>query len=275
MNNKPEISDTAANIVENLACRIAERNRGRISANHLIPYLPMSLGLIQVCLDNMVDGTTILAETIGNRTEYEFSAYSDTPVRSGAMLVQSCVSCDADIAKGRPSVLCRSCADSLRKELNRLADASAWPALAVYEHEILYIAANQESPLHAQTLAGHSRYTLRNMRGKLDRMTGDGFITQDLDPEKGLVIYSFPTIAYSKERYRENMALIRSYPASATEEMELKIVRIIMLLAMLLLCTLVLAFLHVPFPLLLAMFVVVAPIIALTIWFRRYNPEED
>jgi len=275
VDKKEQLSDAAANVVENLACRVAERNGGRIAANHLVPYLPLSLSVIKSCLEDMADGTSVVSHQTENGTEYEFVTYRGKPGEPGLLRVDSCVSCDADLATGGGATICASCSQTLREELNALADATGWPAQAVYEHEILYIGANQEGPLHAEMLAGHSRYTLRNMTDKLDRLSAEGFVSQELDVDQGAITYTFPEIAYPKERYRENLAVIRAYPASVAEEVELKVIRILSILGVLLLGLFVLAFMHVPFPLLVAVFALAIPVVSVRIWRRRSPTEED
>jgi len=268
------LSEAAANIVENLACRIAQRQGGKIAPNHLMPYLPMSLELIKSCLDTMVDGTSVVAAEQDNIIEYEFASYRDAAGQSEILKVDSCVSCNTDITGVDKDVLCPTCAQTLRNELNLLAEKMGWPAQAVYEHEILYLAAGHQGPVHAEDLAGHSRYTLRSMRRKLDKISLDNYLRQELDRQAGMMTYYFPEIIYSKELYRKNMIIIRTYPASVTEEVEMKITRILFTLGWMFLGLLALALLHVPFPLLILLFLVSAPVVALIIWRHKSRAEE-
>ncbi len=275
MSSGTTLSEAAANIVENLACRIAERQGGKITANHLIPYLPMSLELIRSCLENMVDGSSVFAEKRDNLVEYEFAAYKDTAVQSGILTVSSCVSCDTDIAGAGRQALCSSCARTLQNELNLLAEKIGWPAQAVYEHEILYLASEHKGPLPAEGLAGHSRYTLRSMRRKLNKLSLDGYLRQELDQTAGMMTYYFPELNYPKESYRKNMAIIRAHPASVMEEVQIKLVRILFVLGLMFLGLLIMAFLHVPFPILILLFLISAPIVAFFMWRHRSRPEEE
>jgi hypothetical protein len=268
-------SEQAANMVENLACRIAERHGGRLMGNHLVPYLPMSLGLIESCLENMVDGSSVFSEKKDNLIEYEFAAYKDAPIEPGMLRVSSCLSCDADLSAGDKKEFCSSCSEVLQSELNRLAETTGWPAQAVYEHEILRVASNHKGAVHAEDLAGHSRYTLRNVRQKLDRMSLDGYLRQELDQDAGMMVYHFPEISYPKEHYRANMTMIRAYPASVMEEVQIRVVRILFALGLLFLALLVMAFLHVPFPLLILLFLVAAPLVSFLIWRHRSRPEDE
>jgi hypothetical protein len=270
-----ELSESASNVVENLACRVAQKHGGRINPHHLFPYLPMSFGLIRSCLDDMVDGTSVLSDTRDNIVEYEFTAYRGAPVEKGLLDVSACVSCDKDLAGGGDAVLCGECADLLRKELNGLAEKTAWPAQAVYEHDIVYHAAGGTDPVPAEDLAGSTIYTLRNMRRKLHRLVLDHYARQELDENAGLMKYHFPDLEYPRDRYKKNMAVIRSYPASVMEEIQLKIVRILFTLGLMFLGMLALAFWGVPFPLLIVLFLIGGPVTAFLIWRHRTRPEED
>ena len=275
MGSDAALSEAAANIVENLACRIAERCRGRITASQLMPYLPMSLKLVRSCLENMVDGSSVLSEKSEHVTEFEFAADKDSEVNPGVLSDGSCVSCGADMFGGGQDALCSACSGTLRGELNALAEKTGWPAQAVYEHEILYQAADHKGPVHAETLAAHSPYTLRNMRRKLDKMSLEGYLSQELDQDAGMMTYCFPEMDYPKNLYRKNMAVIRGYPSSVMEEVQIKVARILFTLGAMFLGMLVLAFLRVPFPILIVLFFVTAPIVAIVMWRHRSRPEEE
>lgn len=270
-----KLSDSAENTIENLASRIAERQGGQITPNHLIPYLPISLEIIKTVLDNMVDHSAVFSERMENQLVYEFTNYKGTEVKPGLLTVDSCLSCDADITENSNQVLCSSCLETFNKELNKLADQTGWPAHAVYEHEILYVASNHSNPVHPETLAGRSRYAFRRMHKKLRRLCLDGYVREELDQEAGVIMYYFPSILYPRDLYKRNMETIESYPASAMEEVQMKVIEILFFLGFLILGLLVLAFLHVPFPLLILIFLVAAPIISIFIWRKRKQVAEE
>ena len=273
--HKVNLSESTKNIIENLACRIAEKQGGRITPNHLAPYLPVSLVIVKSCLDDMVDGTSVFSEGGNNITEYEFAAYKNAKQTTGILKVDACVSCDVDISSLTNDVLCPRCFEILKEELNTLAERIGWPAQAVYEHEILYITSNHKSSVYAETLAGHSRYTLRRMRGKLDRMSGERYVKQELEEEQGMFRYRFPEIEYPRDLYKKNISLIKTYPASVMEEVQLKLTRILFSLGLIVLGLLVMGFFHVPFRLLILLFIITAPITAITIWRRKDRVEEE
>jgi len=268
------LSETAANLVENIAYRVAGLHGGKITVNHLAPYLPMSLDLIRSCLDNMLDGHSVRSDKSDGFPIYEFAACPDNGSEKGVLAVDACVSCSSDFGKTEIHPLCRDCLQAIETELNRLAESTGWPAKAVYEHEILYLAAKRSGPHHASELAGHSRYTLKRMQQKLKAMTLERFLRQEIDEVAATLVYHFPDITYPKEMYNRNIAGIRRYPASVMEDVQIKATRIILVLASLLLGVFILALLRVPLPVLIVGFLVVAPIVAIKMWLKKDQPPE-
>ena len=242
MNTKtiPILNETAANIVENLAYQVAQRHGGTITVNHLVPYLPLSLSLIRSCLDNMVDGHSVIPNEQDGFPIYEFTQTKETNGETREVRAQSCLSCTINPRSGE-QMLCKECLDALEKELTRIAESTGWPAKAVYEHEILYIATQRNGPQNATDLAGYSRYTLKRMQKKLKAMALEQYLKLDLDKTAATISYQFPKISYSKEAHQRNMGVIRRYPASVAGDMELKIIRIILYLAGMLFAVFVLA----------------------------------
>ena len=271
--SQDRLSEGVANIIENLACRLAEHSGGTLTPNHLMPYLPASLELLKSCLDDMVDGTAVLSSRREGIMVYEFPSYKDSEARSGALRLDACVACDKEGVSVNSAVLCAPCFDRLQKELARLAERTGWPAQAVYEHEILFLAAGQRNSVHPEALAGRSRYTLRSMRKKLKALTLGSFAQERLEEDAGMIAYRFPEIEYPPDYYRANRAIVSTYPDSVTEEVQVKLQRILFTLGFFLLGLLALAFLHVPFPLLVLVFLIGSPVVAFMIW-RRRNPVE-
>jgi hypothetical protein len=271
-------SEKAVNIVENIAILVAERKQGRIRINDLAPYLPMSLELLKECLDDMTDNSSVFKEEDEdnpNMPVYFFAACENSD-KKGAIVCDSCASCSNEKLAGKKHILCEACAKLLKKELNKLADKNAWPAQAVYEHEILYLAANGKAPHYCAKLAGKSNLTVRNMRRKLDKMCVEGFVTQKMDESKGLIEYIFPKIDYPKNFYSENMNIIRSYPASVMEEVEIKLIRILFSISLLgILLFLGSFFFRLPFPIVIVLLLIISPAIAIFIWRKRSKPLAD
>lgn len=270
----PILNESAANVVENIAYHVAQRNGGVITVNHLTPYLPLSLSLIRSCLDNMVDGHTVISSEKDGFPLYEFTQSKEANAENHDMNIQSCLSCTINL-RSDDQMICKECLDALERELNRVAESTGWPAKAVYEHEILYIASRQSGPCNAADLAGYSRYTLKRMQKKLKAMALEHYLTQDLDKTAATITYQFPQILYPKEAFQRNMGVIRRYPASVAEDMELKIIRIILYLVGMLSAVFVLALLRIPLPVLIVCFVILAPIVAIKIWRHKDKPPEE
>jgi hypothetical protein len=106
-------------------------------------------------------------------------------------------------------------------------------------------------------------------------MTLESFLRQEIDEVAATVVYHFPDITYPKEMYNRNIAVIRRYPASVMEDVQIKVTRIILVLALLLLGVFFLALLRVPLPVLIVGYLVVAPIVAIKMWLKKDRPPED
>ncbi len=269
-----ELNEQLTNVIENTACRVAQLRGGRLAPHHLMPYLPISLGMLCDALDAMVDGAAVCAESKDGVVEYVFSAYADQPAGNGVLAVSNCVGCSAELDAGG-GILCGACADGFRQELSLLAETTGWPAQAVYEHEILYLAARQTGPVAAEALAGASRYTLRSVKKKLAAMAESRFLKAEPGGKSGTVVYRFPALAYPQNLFRINQDLIRAYPASVMEDMEQRIVHILFVLGCIFIAMLALAFWGIPFPLLVPAFLVVAPIAAFVIWRHKNKIKEN
>ncbi len=95
-----QLSEYTANVIENLACRAAQANGGAITPRSVLPYLPISLGIVEHCLNNMVDGSAITSSVEHGLTTYAFAAYQgDKPTTKLVPLsFETCVACDTDFS---------------------------------------------------------------------------------------------------------------------------------------------------------------------------------
>lgn len=270
-----QLSELSTNVFENLAYKIAEKNGGRIASSHLLPYLAVSLEIVDHCLEQMVDGVAVLVHQEENRKIFEFPALvGDVPHRPRLLAASHCVACSADISPQEGHAICPACRGKLQAELDNLASVTGWPAQAVYEHEILYLASQLEPPLKATALAAHSRYTLRRMRNKLNRLVEEGRAWREGDEETRDPDYRFCPMSYPKDCYQRNLRMIMRHPASLAEDAELRLVKIFFSLGTVILALFILALFHVPYPLLVLAFLILAPVMSLKIWtHRRAVPE--
>ena len=268
------LSDTSQNLIENLAAQLAERNGGVITVNHLAPYLPVSLRLLRDALDAMVDGQAVLYDETSLFPEYHFTAFLGKEPKSGSPAPAKCICCGGEMT-GQGNVACATCFQVCKNDLNALSERNGWPARAVYEHDILYLAANMESPIYLAALAGRSYLTLGNMRNKLERLCLERYAAQQLDEDKGVVFYTFPEIKYPETAYKRSMSLIRSYPAAEMEETETKMVKILIMLASLIVVVFFSSFfLRVPFIIGVVLLLIIAPIWSWRIWRSKLKANE-
>ncbi len=260
------------NVIENTACRVAQLRAGRLAPHHVLPFLPISLEMVCDCLTAMVDGVAVSEESNDGVVEYVFSAYADQSA-GGGLAPLSCVGCSVELQRAG-DLLCPTCFFDFRGQLSALAEKTGWPAQAIYEHEILYLAARESGSVAAETLAADSQYTLRAMKKKLFIMKERHFLKTEPGRKAGTLRYCFPPLAYPNHRFRENQQMIRTYPASIMEDVEQRTVRILFTLGCIFLLMLVLAFWGIPFPLLVPVFLVVAPITSLLIWRHKGKIED-
>lgn len=266
------LSEESVNIIENLAYQTAEYCNGRITPHHLLPFMPVSLDIINDCLEEMVDGNAVIADKEGGIFVYEFPACRRDSVEESPKGFTR-------LTKDQVTALTRQVREApgyaaFLKECSKLAEMTGWPARAVYEHEFCHLASTLDGAIHAENLAGRSRYTLRQTRKKLAQMCLDGYLLEKLDQSNGAITYYFPEITYPRSLYDENRKVIQTYPSSVMEEVEVKVIRVLFALTGLLIALFILAFLHMPFPLLILMFLVLAPLLTILIWRHREKPEE-
>jgi hypothetical protein len=153
----PSVDESILRMVENLACRLAERSQGRITPCHLIPYMPLPLELIRTCLDDMVDGESVVSPPGEERVVYEFTANRNFPGAPEGLSMQSCVACGTPLLRKAVSVFCASCAETLYRAAERMAVAHGWVQQAQIEHALLYAAAPYAGePVSIATLASRS-----------------------------------------------------------------------------------------------------------------------
>lgn len=273
--NYIELSNKSANIIENLACHIAERNNHRITAAHLIPHLPLPLAALKKYLDDMLDGVAVYSEVDDGKTWYVFSNPDETgDSAKSADRPKACICCSSEIPPSSRGIICSDCRNVMLTELRRTATVSNWPSQALFEHEMLYVSSEHNNPVHPSTLAGHSRYTLKQVQEKMEELCLEGFVSQTFNDEKGSILYDFPDITYPLKNYEDNLAILESFPSTIQEAVEARVTKIFFALGVLVLCLFALAFMRVPFPFLIIAFLAAAPVISYVIWKRPGRPPQ-
>ena len=263
MAHREEIS----NAIENIAFRLAEKGSGTVAPAELLRYLPVSIEcIIDVLNDAGAESASITAETENGIRRYRY-----LPDANAAALqpTTSCAVCDAHMPHAHDNLLCTNCFDTVQNALRAEAESNGWPAQAVYQHEICYLASRAHKAISAEKLASSSRYTLRRMRKFLSEMKGTLAVSEHRNSETGALLYTFAPITYPREHYQYNIQWIRSLPATVAAEVETRVIHILIALGSLFLILLLLAFLHMPYPLLFIAFLFAAPILAIGIWNHR------
>lgn len=240
------IMDRLQPTLENLALRLAAEKGGRVSPNDLAPYLPVSLEVIGRRLDEMVDDSVVFVAEKNGVKVYEFPELLDAPAR--AMKKDLCLSCDVKLGKGAITQLCTPCAEQIGRELQTLAEANAWPAQAVWQHEILYITSSAIGPIRLADVAGRSRLPLKRVRERLAEMAANGWAREILDERHGVLTYEFPKVTYQRKAFERHDAFIRTHPSSLKDEMAEKTVKALVMTLVIIGICLGLALCRMPFP---------------------------
>lgn len=248
---KPNDTPILKATIENLAQRLAAASGGRITPNDLIPHLPVALSLVERHLDEMVDNQIVFGERREGFKVYEFSELVDAPPRP--LPRGTCLHCGRDKDATDPSPVCFACLDDLGKELLALAERTAWPAEAVWQHEILYITAMTNEPVPIASIAGRSRMPLKAVKQRLAELAAKGYARQELNPETGALRYRFPAISYPRSAFLRHDAFIRLHPSSVRDEWEVKAIKSLLAILITIVCCFVVAFAGVPAPVLALM----------------------
>jgi hypothetical protein len=209
--------------LENLAVRVAATQGGRVHPNDLIPWLPVSLEIIIQRLDEMVDDTIVFREEEDGLKRYVFQELSASEPKT--LYLNYCVHCDSDGRISPNMPLCPNCEELALKELSKLAEKTAWPAEAVWQHEILHIASDTPRPVGVADIAARSRLTIGRVQQRLKDLVKMGCARAEIDEAQARLVYHFPPIQYKREAFLRHDQFIRTHPASLKDEWELRLVR--------------------------------------------------
>ncbi|NQU44557.1 hypothetical protein HQ520_14800 [bacterium] len=234
--------------LENLAGRLAASNGGRIRLNELVPWLPISLGVLRQHLDEMVDNSVVFCHDTDGIRYYEFAELVDTPRQP--MPDDRCLYCDVELRENEIGSLCAGCGNRVKHELSVLAEMTAWPAEAVWQHELIYITSTASGPVRIADVARRSRMTLSQVKQRLQDLARMGCARQILDGEQGGMRYEFPNLRYPRRAYQRNDRFIRLHPSSCKDEWEVKVIKGLVAVIVVLAMVFLLAFAGIPRPLL-------------------------
>lgn len=242
--------------VENISARIAATNSGRVTPNDLAPYLPVSLGLIESRMRDMVDGSTVLEPEKEGFLYFDYPEFYDSPQCS--LERSDCWVCHAEQREterfqGNDLIpgFCAACSKELSAELLELAETTGWPADAIKEHEMLYITSSADAPVRLAAVAGKSRLTLGKVKQLLIDMSKRRWVKMIVSQELGGMGFAFPKVSYPKADFKQNQLFIRKHPASMKDEVEIRLIRALSGVAVILVLCIVGAIFHIPFPILI------------------------
>jgi len=260
--------------IENLASRLAAAYRGRVAPADLLPHLPISLDMAVQYLEEMTDGSVVIESEVDGLRYFEFPEFLDgEPI---SIEREDCLVCHEKASGDTAAQLCSSCSDIFSEELYSLAEATAWPAEAVGDHEIVFITAAARGPISVASVSGKSRLTLKQLKERLKDLARRKFARPIIDEVHGVLTYEFPKVPYTKIAFEKNDRFIRAHPSSLKEEVEVKLIRSLTAIAVILASCIVLGLFRVPYPFLLAGGFVAASLICLRVFSKksRVSPEQ-
>lgn len=231
-------------VTENLAQQLSAAQGGIVHAVQLMPYLPLSLELIEQTLDALTKSDRVEKRVIAGFSAYLFKeSISKTPHRFAPRV---CVYSNEPLDDFEHSVISSDVKGTVEAELANLAASDTWPALAVWQHELLYLAANLPAPVSASSIAGHSRLSFKRVEERVKLLQSKNVIK--LDPE--LNAWELPPLNYPRKFYTYQDAFIRQFPGAIKEELEVRLVKgLSCALGILLLCFVLAVIGRIPFPL--------------------------
>lgn len=234
-------------VTENLAEQLSAAQSGIVHPTQLLPYLPLSLSLIEQTLDPLCESDRVEKCVSNGLAAYIFKESVDRPPHKFAL--EHCVYSNDPLDDYAFSAVSPAVRSSIEAELASLAQHDPWPAEAVHEHELLYLANNLPAPVHTSAIAGHSRLPFKNVELHLAQLQR----RQALLPLPELNSWQLPPLRYPKPAYQRNVDFIRQFPGAIKEELELRLIKALSYaLLVLFVCALLALVARVPFPFILA-----------------------
>tara|TARA_B110000438_G_scaffold286670_1_gene318131 strand:+ start:1836 stop:2612 length:777 start_codon:yes stop_codon:yes gene_type:complete len=247
-------------VVENLAERLAASQSGVVHPVQLLPYVPVSLWMVEQVLDKLATSDFVEKDRVGDFVSYHFPQFVDRP--QTAFKPERCVFSNAPLPEDSAQVLSEDVIREVENELRTLAESDPWPANANWQHELVYLMQNLSGSVRISDLAGHSRMAFRQVEEKVKQLAKLGAVS--LDPNTGTV--ELPPLAYPQSQYERQAAFIRLFPGALKEEYEVRLVRALLyVIGIMVLCFLAAFFVRVPFFILLIFGVVTSGVTFLRI----------
>lgn len=230
-------------VAENLAEQLSASQGGIMHAAQLVPYLPVSLRLIETTLEELSASARVTKQIKDGITAYLFKESIDQAPHKFAPT--HCIYSNEALDGHEFTVIAPEIRKKIEAELAELAAADVWPADAVWEHELIYLANNLTAPVTASKIAGHSRLSFKKVEQRLAELRERGIIQCDRKQNS----WELPPMRYPRLPYKRHDQFIRQFPGALQEETELRLLKALGLsLLILLLCFALAVTARVPFP---------------------------
>ena len=231
-------------VTENLAEQLSAAQGGIVHPAQLLPYLPLSLELIEQTLDELASSDRVEKQQTNGLTVYIFKeSLNKTPHQFDP---RQCVYSNEALEDNAFTAVAPSVRTTIEAELANLATNDVWPAQAVWQHELIYLAANLPEPVSTSSIAGHSRLSFKRAEAHLNALQLGG--TLQLDTE--LNTWELAPLRYPRTVYSRHDSYIRQFPGAIKEEFEVRLTKSLALSLLILLLSLMLAVVaRLPFPL--------------------------
>ncbi|MFQ3271703.1 MAG: hypothetical protein ACI9A1_002030 [Lentimonas sp.] len=206
-------------VTENLAEQLSAAQGGLVQPAQLLPYLPISLRLIEATLDELSASDRVSKQSENGLITYLFKESIDQAPRKFAPT--HCIYSNEALDGHEFTVITSEVKNQIEAELQQLATSDVWPAEAVWEHELIYLANNLADPVSASQIAGHSRLSFKKVEQRLTELKERGAI--QFSPDLGT--WELPPMRYPRTPYKRNDAYIRQFPGALQEETEVRLLK--------------------------------------------------
>ena len=231
-------------VTENLAEQLAAAQGGIVHVAQLLPYLPLSLELIEQALDQLTASARVEKHHQGELVAYIFHDSVNNP--SHTFKPKRCVYSDEELDEKAFTAIAPELRQKIEAELANLAEYDAWPADAMRQHELVYLTANLPSPVTTRAIASHSPLPLKRVKLHLSQLQRRGAVHSDAARNT----WELPPLEYPHSAYARHSSFLHQFPAALKEEQELRWVKALSSALVILLLSLMLAVVaRIPFPL--------------------------
>jgi hypothetical protein len=233
-------------VTENLAEQLSAAQGGIVHPAQLLPYLPLSLSLIEHTLNALTESDRVEKQTINGLSAYIFKESLNKPQHKFAPRV--CVYSNDPLDDHEYAVISPEIRKKIEAELSLTATNDIWPAEAVWEHELIYLAQNLNAPTSTSEIAGHARLSFKKVEARLAELNTRGALRFNAE----LNAWEEPPMRYPKPAYVRNDSYIRQFPGAIKEELEIRLIKsLTTALLVLLLCFALAVTARFPFPIVL------------------------